>query len=489
MADILIVGGGVSGLSAGIYARLAGHRATVLEQHYIAGGNLTGWQRGEYHIDNCIHWLTGTNPNSKTYKTWQDLGALEDTEIVRENSLYTCRLGGKSLSLVRDINRFEADLMSLSPEDEKEIKFLIRSIHTLMALNGIDGKDKNEKITLGGIIKGTPDLVRLYNMTTKDLANRFKHPLIRFFLERFIGEDFGALAIVMVFATFMGDNGDLPRGGSRRIAENIVKRFESLGGELILRAEVTKINMDGNRARSVTLKDGRELTADYVIVTADPFAVFGHQDLIDRPFPKALYDQKESGRLYRFSSYHTAFACDTNELPFEADIFLNVPTKYQGKLRAKTVAVREFSHEPSYAPEGKTVVQTMTYCAEPECLDFILMKEENPEEYKRRKEEIAEIIHRIIITEFPTLEGKMRLIDVWTPASYKKFTGAEVGSFMSLLMPNKHLPLPLSNRVKKADNVILATQWLQSPGGLPLAADSGRRAIETIKKLERKKKI
>jgi hypothetical protein len=55
-------------------------------------------------------------------------------------------------------------------------------------------------------------------------------------------------------------------------------------------------------------------------------------------------------------------------------------------------------------------------------------------------------------------------------------------------MPNKHLPLPLSNRVKETDNVILATQWLQSPGGLPLAADSGRRAIKTIEKLERKKK-
>ena len=84
MAEILIIGGGVAGLSAGIYSRLAGHSATVCERHFRAGGNLTGWQRGEYHIDNCIHWLTGTNPNTGTYKMWEELGALDDqTKIIQ----------------------------------------------------------------------------------------------------------------------------------------------------------------------------------------------------------------------------------------------------------------------------------------------------------------------------------------------------------------------------------------------------------------------
>ena len=60
MSKILIIGGGVSGLSAGIYAQLQGYEAIICERHNIAGGNLTGWDRGGYHIDNCVHWLTGT---------------------------------------------------------------------------------------------------------------------------------------------------------------------------------------------------------------------------------------------------------------------------------------------------------------------------------------------------------------------------------------------------------------------------------------------
>ena len=480
MGKILIVGGGVAGLSAGIHARLSGHSATVLEQHFISGGNLTGWKRGEYHIDNCIHWLTGTNKNSSTYKTWKTLGALDNTEIVKENTLYTCRINGQSLSLCRDIEKFRADLLALSPEDEREIEFLIASIKTLMYLNGIGGEEKNEGLTLGRLISGAPSLVKLYSMSNADLASKFKNPLIRFFLTRFIGEDFGALAIVMVFATFMGDNGDLPKGGSRRMAENIEKRFRDLGGELILGAEVTMINVENGLARSVTLKDGRELFADYVIVTADPATVFGR--LLDLPMPRALKKQYESERLYRFSSYHTAFACDTDKLPFEADIFLDVPTKYQGKLHTKTLAIREFSHEPSYAPEGKTVVQTMVYCKEEFAKELINLRNSDREAYKEKKKEIAKIIEQMIRSEFPELDGKLHLLDVWTPATYNRFVSSEIGSFMSFLMPKNHLPLPLDNRVPGAKNLFLATQWLQSPGGLPLAADSGRNAIKRINK-------
>ena len=63
MAHVIIVGGGVTGLSAGIHLLESGHgehRVTVCESGAVPGGNLTGWDRAGYHIDNCVHWLTGT---------------------------------------------------------------------------------------------------------------------------------------------------------------------------------------------------------------------------------------------------------------------------------------------------------------------------------------------------------------------------------------------------------------------------------------------
>ena len=128
MAKILIIGGGVSGLSAGIYAQLNGHQAVVCEKHSVPGGNLTGWQRGEYHIDNCIHWLTGTNPASRFYDIWKDLGVLGDVEIMRGEALYTCELDGVTLGLYTDLERIRREMLAISPEDKKEINSLIRAV-------------------------------------------------------------------------------------------------------------------------------------------------------------------------------------------------------------------------------------------------------------------------------------------------------------------------------------------------------------------------
>ena len=58
---------------------------------------------------------------------------------------------------------------------------------------------------------------------------------------------------------------------------------------------------------------------------------------------------------------------------------------------------------------------------------------------------------------------------------------------MSFALPSKSLPLRTSNKVDGFSNVFLATQWQQTPGGLPIAAEGGRLAIEAIKKAEAKK--
>ena len=92
------------------------------------------------------------------------------------------------------------------------------------------------------------------------------------------------------------------------------------------------------------------------------------------------------------------------------------------------------------------------------------------------------LIKDIIVNEFPILENKLTCIDVWTPASYKRYTNSDIGSFMSFIFPPKTLPIKISNKIKGLDNVFLATQWQQSPGGLPIAAKLGKQAIEEIKK-------
>ena len=98
---IVIIGGGIAGLSAGIYAKLAGFDVEIYEKNTIPGGECIGWNRKGYHIDNCIHWLTGTRKGTELYDVWKTTGALTDeTEYADVNSFYTSTYNGQTLHLL-----------------------------------------------------------------------------------------------------------------------------------------------------------------------------------------------------------------------------------------------------------------------------------------------------------------------------------------------------------------------------------------------------
>lgn len=485
MANIIIIGGGVSGLSAGIYAQLSGHNATIYEKNFRSGGNLTGWDRNGYHIDNCIHWLTGTNPLTNLYRTWRDLGALGDVEIYQAESLYTFEKDGYKLSLCQSIDKLKDDMLKISEEDEKEILSLVRAVKAFHRLDGIAGKNNNEKSTSLQKILAVPSLAKYYKLSIGDLADRFKHPVIKGFIESVIGDSFGAWALLVTFATFTCGNGGIPVGASCSMAERMTSRFLSLGGKLKLKKSVLRINTNKEVAESVVLDDGTTATADYVVVATDPAVAFN--GLLDKSMmPKGMKRQYADPKMCRFSSYHCAFACDVKDLSFHGDNVIEIPQKYQDTLHSDYLILREFSHEKSYAPDGKNLLQTMIYCKEKEAADFIELSADK-EAYKAKKHNIADATQEIITEKFPELKGKVECIDVWTPATYRRFVGSEIGSWMGFAFPAKTLPKKISNRVKGIKNVILATQWLQSPGGLPIAASSGKRAIETIVKCEKRR--
>lgn len=469
-------------MSAGIYARKNGHRVLLFERQKVAGGNLTGWRRGEYTIDNCIHWLTGTNPNTKQHRIWQDLGALGSVEIYQPETLYTCETDGQRLSLHKDLERLERDMLAISPKDKQEILALTKAIRTLQNLFGIGGEKHDQRASLSETIFSAPSLLRYYGMSTSELSKKFTHPLLQKFIVCMLGGEFTALALLVTFATFCGENGGLPKGGSPAMAQRMAKRFYDLGGELYLGKEATKICLEGNRAASVSFADGTSETADYVVCAVDTKITFDR--LLGKRMPHALSAQYADPKMQRFSAYHSAFACDVADLNFRGDLIFALPWQYKKLLKTPYLILREFSHEPSFAPAGKTVLQTLTFCNEATAGEFIELRKDKAA-YKKRKQELARILETAICEKLPALRGTLKCLDVWTPATYHRYTGSETGSFMSFLLPKNRLPMRLSSTVAGVKNVLLATQWQQAPGGLPTAAELGKRAAEQIEKKER----
>ena len=486
MGNLVIIGGGVAGLSTGIYAQMRGYNAIIVEKHNILGGNLTGWDRSGYHIDNCVHWLAGTNKNDYMYKMWEDLGALGNVAVHQGDAFYTYEKDGKRLSANKDLRRFEKDLLDISPEDEKEIKSLIKGIRAVQGIYGIAGENHDEKFNLFKTVAHVPSIIKYYNITIGQLTKKFNNQLIRDFLTCLFTERFSALILVFFFALFSGGDAAVPSGGSLAMAGRMAERFVSLGGKVILGSEVTKINVAKNRAYSVNMKDGQIIDADAVVIAVDPQTVFG--SMLDMPMPSQLKRMYEDKKLAKFSSFQCAFACEKKHIPFKGEIIFDLTDGEIEALNAKTMLLREYSHESGFAPEGETVLQSMVFFREDVCDKFIESRKNDRKAYVESKKSLAKVVKSAIERQYISLKNKLKLLDVWTPASYKRYTASASGTYMSFAFSSKVIPARKSNRIKGLKNVVLATQWIQALGGLPVAAECGKIAVKTLERIRAIKK-
>ena len=120
MKKIVIIGGGIAGLSAGVYGLLAGYEVSIYEKNKIAGGECMGWNRKGYHIDNCIHWLTGTKKGTELRKVWETVGALSpDSEFADTQAFYNEEK--KKLEAIDSFDGFEPCVKEIKEDLEDTI--------------------------------------------------------------------------------------------------------------------------------------------------------------------------------------------------------------------------------------------------------------------------------------------------------------------------------------------------------------------------------
>ncbi|MGB7355391.1 MAG: FAD-dependent oxidoreductase, partial [Acidobacteriaceae bacterium] len=70
---IVIIGGGIAGLSAAVYALRCGYAVDLLEMNSQAGGLAMSWERGGYTFETCLHWLVGSRPGADFHERWREL--------------------------------------------------------------------------------------------------------------------------------------------------------------------------------------------------------------------------------------------------------------------------------------------------------------------------------------------------------------------------------------------------------------------------------
>jgi len=492
--SIIIIGAGITGLSAGCYGQMNGYRTQIFEMDNARPGGLcTSWKRKGYTIDGCIDWLVGSSQGNSFYRLWEEVGAVQGRRMINHEEFVRVEgEGGKVFILYTDINRLEQHMKELAPEDKDVIAEFIKALHSCTRFDMPIEKAPELYSPIDGLrmmFKMFPFLrfmKKWGRISTQDFARRFKNPFLREAFTVVFSDfpDMPMLAMLMTLAWLHQKTAGYPVGGSLEFAQAIERRYLNLGGEIHYKSPVTKILVENDQAVGVQLAEGTEHPSDIVISAAD-----GHTTIFDMLEGKYIND-KIQGYYDKLPIFPPLIyiglgvARSFDELPHSVsgvNYPLDEPVTIAGKER-KRLDVQIYNFDPSLAPEGKTVLRVMFTS------DYEHWKKlkQDPERYKAEKEKIADQVVALLDKRFPGLAAQVEMRDVATSMTFERYTGNWQGSYEGWLPTTKTLGMRMSKTLPGLKNFYMAGQWVEPGGGLPPAVMSGRNVTQIICKQDKK---
>ncbi|WP_019228702.1 NAD(P)/FAD-dependent oxidoreductase [Sedimentibacter sp. B4] len=493
MKKVVIIGGGIAGLSAGIFAQKNGFQSIILEKHHTLGGECTGWDRYGYHIDGCIHWMVGTKKGTQINDLWETVGALDGTDIYHPESFMAVEYDSTTVHFYRSLERFKSSWLEISPNDKDIIDEFYRDIKKLQSFSIPVGKPVDmmniaEKVKYVFSMKDVGYIMQKYGkISIKELADKFKHPALREAVASFMPEgDYSAISVIFPLGTFTGGQSSIPIGGSKKLAQRMVDKYHSLGGRIETSCEIVEADIQANIVTNVMSKDGKAYEADYFIAACDAKVLY--EKILKGCYPDSAFEKRYNNpEIYPLASniyigigYEGILSDIPRTLKFPVES-LNI---CQNQKPIEYLQMTHYCYEPNFAPKDHTVITLAINQFEPELEAWELLVK-NKEEYNKEKIRIGEAVIRAMETRFPNMKGKLKLLDVATPQTYVRYCNAYRGAFMAFWPTISGKALVHTGYIKGINNILLSGQWLKPPGGLPTALITGKDTIMRICKKEK----
>ncbi|MFW9824099.1 MAG: phytoene desaturase family protein [Candidatus Thorarchaeota archaeon] len=483
MKKIIIIGAGIAGLSAGVYAQKNGYDATIYELHYLPGGMCTAWQRNGFMFEGCMHFLglVGSSPTHMYYHLWNELGALPKIKIYNYDIYHTYRdASGRTLNIYVDADELEQELLNLSPTDAEQIKALCTAIRRYTSY--IKSANKNPFRFLSkivGIIRGIPLLKKYGEMSIGEFASQFKDPLIRYALTNFvIYPDFSCISIFFFLAGMHIKGTGYPEGSSLAFARSIEHTFLELNGKIEYKKKVKQIVVENGQAKGIELDDGTTIEADLIISAADGYNTL-YEMLDDKYTTPALRQRYKSQPVFPpFIQVSLGVSRDLSGTPHSVNVQTSEPFEIAGEKR-HALWYQNYAFDPTAAPEGKTSL-TVLY---PSNLSWWEQLGYPSNEYTEEKEKVLKTTISQLERILPGISEQIETSDVATPITMVRYTNNWQGalSFMMTKDIAAEMFMKTQYTLPGLKNFYMIGQWVKGLG-VPVAALSGKEVIQKISK-------
>jgi len=488
---ITIIGGGIAGLSAGIYSAMNGFDTEIIEMHNVAGGQCTAWERKKYRFDYCLHWLVGTSKGA-FHDIWKETNVINDETEIIDHEVHS-QIFDKDRNefiIYTNIERWKKYLIGIAPEDTKTIQKMCSDMRKSALLEPFalppELRNPLDFIRIIPVMLPVFNLVRKFGrLTCKEYFDKlnFKSEKIKSVLYGIYGErNFSALAFIFMLGWFNQRNAGYIKGGSFPLAQRMVEKFGRLGGKISFKKKVDKIIVENDMARGVILADGTKILSDYVISAADGYSTI-------YKMLEGKYTSKKIDLAYKNWELFTPLvqvSFGINKvIKSESPIIINTSKDLKIGITKLDYgySVMNYSYDTTMAPEGKTSV-VMRFES-----PWKLWENLEGDEYKSEKLQIEKDATRYLELEYPGITNYIEVIDVATPKTDVRYTGVKDGAYEGFLPSKENMMKSLDMQLPKLSNFMMAGQWLFPGGGLPPSAQTGKWSVQLICKKERQKFI
>ncbi len=471
--DVIIIGGGLGGLTAGAKLAREGKKVLLLEQHDRPGGYATTFKRGDFTLEVGLHETDGPSNGDMKTRIFRDLGVFDEVEFLKVPEFYRFVNGRVDVNVPHDPAIATERLSELFPAESEGIRaFFDLLLNPRKRGAEAEYQDKSIGEYLDSII-GNEDLklVLLGNLGYFD-------------------DDPYALSLAYYKAaqgSYFAGGGSFIKGGSQKLSDYLAGYIRNHGGEVLLNHLAASITMDGGRVTGVLYqrrkkKDERRKTederliedwADEVVVNAAMPTVAGLlPEEYGRELESRLVDQKTGASLltiyFGFSkplrelgyNNYSAFIFDET-IRSQKDILKNNREDFS---RRSFTFTNYGAVDSGLAPAGKSVG---TIC----CIDYLKDWENlDRKTYLAKKKRVASIFTERLETLIPGIGNIIEYVEAGTPATLLRYTLNPGGAVYGFAQTPAREPVDLS---KLPDNLHFASAWGKTGGGFSGAIYSG----------------
>ena len=490
--DVVIIGGGLGGLTAGAVLSRFGRKVLVIEQHYIPGGCATTFKRGDYVMEVGLHEMDGLHEYDIKTRIFDFLGISDSVEFKQVPELYRIKAKGIDITVPHGKKEFITVLGDAYPEDREALNKLLEVMEGVLKEIPRMPRDWKLKITMPFFPLLYPNVTKLSKYTVGRWLDEFiKNEELKFILQAnlvYYSDDPYKLSMLYFSAaqsSYIGGGGHFIKGGSQQLSNYLAEKIEAAGGQVLLGKKVNSILMKNNRAAGVSFSDAfndasapREVYASAVIANA---AV---------PLVKKMLPRRQALKLGGYAAEGLEESCSLISLyiGFNTDLKSLGVKHYSTFLYGdagdsiKTVSAMHRSNDwqrkpfvfvdysqidSGLAPKGKTfgVICAADYLEHWEHL--------SDEEYKQEKKRTAGILLERLEREFPGITAYIEYFEVGTAKTIQSYTLNPKGTPYGYAQTPEQSGLKRPQIKSPVKNLYFASAWSFPGAGFTGAIISG----------------